>query len=50
MVGKAFLHSPSAFAFYIIFILKGDQHPVSPYNVTPESNIEVMRIKEMITN
>ena len=25
MVGKAFLHSPSAFAFYIIFILKGDK-------------------------
>ena len=26
-----------------------DQHLISPYNITQESNIEVMRIKEMIT-
>ena len=28
---------------------KVDQHLISPYNFTPESNIKVMRIKEMIT-
>ena len=26
------------------------QHLVSPYNITTESDINVMRIKEMITN
>ena len=29
---------------------KTDQHLISPYNITPESNMKVMRIKEMITN
>ena len=29
---------------------KSDQHLISPYNVTPESHIKVMRMKEMITN
>ena len=29
---------------------KSDQHLVSPYNITPESNIRVMRMKEIITN
>ena len=26
-----------------------DKHLISPYNITPESNINVTRIKEMIT-
>ena len=30
--------------------LKSDKHLISPYNITPESNINVTRIKEMITN
>ena len=30
--------------------LKSDQHQISPYNITSESNIWVMRIEEMITN
>ena len=30
--------------------LKSDNHQISPYNITPESNIKVTRIKEMITN
>ena len=30
--------------------LKNDQHLISPYNITPESNIKVMRIKEVIIN
>ena len=30
--------------------LKSDQHLISPYNITPESNMKVMRIKEMITS
>ena len=30
-------------------ILESDQHLISPYNITPESHIKVMRIKEMIT-
>ena len=29
---------------------KGDQHLISPYNISPESHIKVMRIKEMITS
>ena len=29
---------------------KSDQHLISPYNVTPESHINIMRIKEMIPN
>ena len=29
---------------------KSDWHLISPYCITPESNIKVMRIKEMITN
>ena len=28
---------------------KSDYHLISLYNITPESNIKVMRIKEMIT-
>ena len=31
-------------------IPKSDQHLISPYNITPESHIKVMRIKEMTTN
>ena len=27
-----------------------DKHLISCYNITPESNIEVTRIKEIITN
>ena len=29
---------------------KNDKHLISPYNITPESHITVMRMKEMITN
>ena len=29
---------------------KSDKHLISPYNIIPELNIKVMRIKEMITN
>ena len=29
---------------------KSDQFLISSYNITPESNIKVTRIKEMITN
>ena len=28
---------------------KSDEHLISPHNVTPESHIKVMRIKEMVT-
>ena len=27
---------------------KSDQHQISPYNITSESDIKVMRIKEMV--
>ena len=30
--------------------LKSYWHLISPYNITPESNIKVVRIREMITN
>ena len=29
---------------------ESDQHLISPFNITPESHIKVMRIKEMIIN
>ena len=29
---------------------ESDYHLISPYNITPESNINVMRMEEMITN
>ena len=29
---------------------RSDLHLISPYNITPESHINVMEIKEMITN
>ena len=29
---------------------KIDQHLISPYNITPESHIKAMRVKEMITH
>ena len=29
---------------------KSDQLRISPYNITPETNIEFMRIKEMTNN
>ena len=33
-----------------LLALKGDQHLISPYNITPESNSKVTRIEETITN
>ena len=30
--------------------LKSYWHLISPYNITPESNIKFVRIREMITN
>ena len=42
---------------FIIFLIcfnlltpKSDLYLISPYNITTESHINVMRIKEMITN
>ena len=29
---------------------KSEEHLISPYNITPESNIKVRRVKDMITN
>ena len=29
---------------------KSDKHLISPYNITPESNMKVVRVEEMITN
>ena len=29
---------------------QSDQHLISPYNITPELNKDVVRIKEMIIN
>ena len=41
--------------FFLYFIVnplipKGDQHLISLFSIIPESNIKVMRIKEMIIN
>ena len=40
----------SMISWIIPLTLESDQLLISPYNVTPESNIKVTRIKEMITN
>ena len=44
------------FVFSSLFLLffnplnpKSDQHLISPYNITPESQMKVMRIKLMVT-
>ena len=42
---------PFYFPFFFFFKInpltpKSDQHLISPYNITPESHIKVMRIKE----
>ena len=29
---------------------ESDNYGISPYNITPESHVKIMRIKEMITN
>ena len=29
-------------------LLKSDKHLISPYNITPELHIKIMRIKEVI--
>ena len=31
-------------------LTRSEYNLISPYNITPESHIKVMRIKEMITN
>ena len=33
-----------------LFDPKNDQHLISPYKISPESNIKVTRIMEMISN
>ena len=35
---------------FISLTPQSDLYLISPYNITPESNIRVMRIKEMMTN
>ena len=35
---------------FLYLTLRTDQHLISPYNITLESNIKVMRIKEMVLN
>ena len=37
-------------AFTESLTLKSDEHLISPYSITPESNMKVIRIREMITN
>ena len=38
------------FSFLIPFTLVGDQHLISPFNITPQSHIKVTRKEEMITD
>ena len=35
---------------FLYLTLRNDQHLISPYNITPELNIKVMRIKDMVVN
>ena len=40
-------------SFFLLFFNslnpKSDQHPIFPHNITPESQMKVMRIKLMVT-
>ena len=36
--------------YYNPLIPKSDEHLICPDSITPESNIQVMRVKEMISN
>ena len=36
------------YSTYLTFYFKSDLHLISPYNINPESNIKVTRIKEII--
>ena len=52
-IAKPFSHLSSPWKsitdnFLQYFIFESDQHLISPYNISPSSNIKVMRIKEMI--
>ena len=48
---KIHLFCLAYFSLYVNFLIpKGDWHLISPYHITIESNIKVMRIKELITN
>ena len=50
-VGKINLISFYPYLYlYLYFYFKSDWHLISPYHITPELNIKVRRIKEMITN
>ena len=35
---------------HVYLVCKSDRHLISPNSITPESNIKVMRVTEMITN
>ena len=54
-LSKNWKHAHLLWVVIHLFILnrinpKSDEHLISLYSITPESNIEVMRIKEMISN
>ena len=46
---KIHLFCLAYFSLYVNFLIpKSDWHLISPYHITIESNIKVMRIKELI--
>ena len=48
-----FFHANASWTKWLFINLltpKSDQHLISPHKITTESNIKVMRIKEMIIN
>ena len=51
MVSLATIISMPRFFFFLIPLNpSSDYHPISPYSVTAEANVKVMRMKKMITN
>ena len=50
---KSFLLLQANFDFIFLFnplTLRSDLHLISPYHISPELNIKVRRIKELITD
>ena len=48
IIGRIYMLITSGSRRAIPLTPKSDLYPISPYIITPKSNIKVMRIKEMI--
>ena len=48
IIGRSYMLITSGSRRVNLLTPKSDLHPISPYIITPKSNIKVMRIKDMI--